>query len=455
MFKRSILVLVVICAVSVFATPAFAEGGGCPAGSAYTTCAPGWEITSHSNPTDLPPGGKGLITLDVFNVGAVSTEAGHQITVTDGLPAGVTALYAGSDSREEEEDAGKVEPVWDCTGTGTSVVRCVNDPVNLPTFPGGGVPIGLGAADRLTPPVAIEVAVAASAPHTAENRASVAGGGAAESAATSSPLHIGEPAGFGVANWDAFFSGADGTLDTQAGSHPYSATFDLEVNTQPSSHGTGKDLGPLDFSAAGGELRDATVDLPPGFVGNPTAAPQCPRAEFESYGLSTSATSCLASTIIGFSTTLAAPQVTPVPIYNLVPPRGVAAQFGFSSFAHYVFLDSGVRTGGDSGIVTRTNDIPQGRNVLGAVVTLWGVPGDPSHDPIRCSFEFFLTACPSGAGTAPLLTLPTACGEPQPFTVQISDWGSPAATGEKTVFTHDSNGPASEANGPTSPAANT
>ena len=404
------------------------------------TAAPGWEITSHSNPTDLPPGGRGLITLDVFNVGAANTVAGDPITVTDVLPEGVTVLYAGSESREDEEKNHVDEPVWDCTGTGTSEVRCTNDPVYLPTFLGGGAPLALGAASRITPPVAIEVAVAPSVPHAAENRATVAGGGAAESASASSPLHIGEPAGFGVANWDVFFSNANGTLDTQAGSHPYSATFDLEVNTQTTTLNKGtKDLDPLDFSAVGGELRDATVDLPPGFVGNPTAAPQCPRAEFESNG-GEFETACPKATIIGFSTNLAAPSVQPVPIYNLVPPHGVAAQFGFVTFAHDVFLDSGVRTGGDSGIVTRSNDITQGRNVLGAIITLWGVPGDPSHDPIRCSEHFFLVACPSGSGTAPLLTLPTACGEPQPFTVHVSDWGEPAATGEKTVFTHDSNG---------------
>jgi len=407
------------------------------------TAAPGWEITSHSNPTDIAPGGSGLIYLDVFNVGAANTEAGKQITVTDVLPEGVTALYAGEIFRRKA--------VWDCTGVGTSVVRCTNDPVNLPTFPGGGTPLGAGLPDpSLTPLLYIEVAVTG-APRTVVNQATVAGGGGVDAASTTSPVDIGStPAKFGVANWDVWFSKANGTLDTQAGSHPYTATFDLEVNSEPNEEyrrkvKSGEPLSPAAvFSPAGGELRNATVDLPPGFVGNPTAVPQCPRNVFDESGQE-EPPKCSPSTEVGFASPVDNSfSPYPIPIFNIVPPPGVAAEFAFNELGNPVFLDSSVRTGGDSGIVTHANNNPQGRGVRGAVITLWGVPGDPSHNSSRCDYETVVRECSSGAGTAPLLTLPTACqqpGEPAPqVTVHVNSWQNPNLTAEKTVALHDSSG---------------
>jgi hypothetical protein len=433
-------------------------------------CQPGWEITSHSNPTDIAPGGHGFIYLDVFDVGGANTVGGDPVTVTDVLPAGVTALYAGEPSHPKREFQ-----FWDCTGNAAgesprliskfeqpaTVVTCTPNPENVPTFPGGGAPLtggglapGTASAHARARPIYLEVAVAGTPgepPRTLENRASVSGGGARLSAdaATSQPLHISsQPAPFGVANWDVWFSNANGTLDTQAGSHPYEATFDLEVNSEVDpGYPSESELNHF-HRPAGGEFRDATADLPPGFVGNPTAVPQCPREAFDQNSNQESA--CPASTVVGFATTLTRSLgVAAVEIYNLVPPPGVAAQFAFQLEGEPTFLDSGVRTGGDSGIVTRSDNIATGRGVLGAVITLWGTPGDPSHDATRCSFGEQIHECASGAGTAPLLTLPTACGAPQPFSVEVNEWGHENVTATKTVYTHDSSGPAASPSEPT------
>ncbi len=457
---KSILLLGTLgLALSALVSPALAfEGIECANGGEATgLCAPGWEVTSHSNPTDIPPGGRGYVVLDVFNVGAANSVEGDPVTVTDVLPAGVTALYAGGAFRKSSQQT------WDCTGNGggaapgvvgASVVTCTNDPLNQSTVPGAGAPLsefgltGSQGSDRFTHGVYIEVA-AEGPPRTVINRATVAGGGAAVAASTSSPLQINsEPAKFGIANWDAWFSNADGTLDTQAGSHPYEATFDLEINTgkgNNESEESGQPLNPgYGDNPAGGELRDVTVDLPPGFVGNPTAVPQCPREKFDDEDKSgNDSTGCPSSTIIGnVSSIIAAEGVEVQPIYNLVPPPGVAAEFGFIELDNPILLDSSVRTGGDSGIVTHVDNLPQARGVSGAVTTLWGVPGDPSFDPSRCDRESTAEECPSGAGTAPLLTLPTACrraGEPAPHvTVHVSEWQDPSVSAEKTVVLHDS-----------------
>jgi hypothetical protein len=61
----------------------------------------------------------------------------------------------------------------------------------------------------------------------------------------------------------------DGTIDTQAGSHPYDFTVHFDLKTDAEGH------------SEGGEMRDVLVNLPPGFIGNPQAVPRCPRQKFE------------------------------------------------------------------------------------------------------------------------------------------------------------------------------
>src|ERR1700723_1567478 len=59
----------------------------------------------------------------------------------------------------------------------------------------------------------------------------------------------------------------NGTPDVQAGSHPYS------LNTTFLLHEPGPATGQ-------GDLKDVRVELPPGFVGDPTATPRCGYQEF-------------------------------------------------------------------------------------------------------------------------------------------------------------------------------
>src|SRR6202161_493024 len=55
---------------------------------------PAWEVFTEVNPTTLPPGGTGSITVRVFNIGDASGEA----TLTDELPEGVTMVAGGGSS---------------------------------------------------------------------------------------------------------------------------------------------------------------------------------------------------------------------------------------------------------------------------------------------------------------------------------------------------------------------
>ncbi len=422
---------------------------GAPVASALKA-APGWAVTTRSYPTNLPPGGHGQIEIDLFNVGAADSEG--KVTVTDTLPAGVTATEAGGLENaggeniaedevyiEEAEHEGELskqaatgsllggEPrAWSCSGT--TVVTCT-------TRPGfGGVlrPIPSGGIER----IGIDVSVAANAAGAGTNQVSVSGGGALSSASVSKPVTISsaEPP-FGLAGLDGWYSNADGTPDTQAGSHPYAAYFTFDLNQ---AHGR----------TTGGALRDIKFELPPGLVGNPAAVPQCPRQEFEEniegYG-------CPPSTQVGverpglpFQGDFATFMPT-IPIYNLVPPPGVAAQFGFFAVGSVFLLDSGVRSGGDYGITVDSDNLQLKPSYDTTVI--WGVPGEASHDAQRCGQVNGADTCgfsssgtsSSGATTAKaFLTLPTSCGDPAVTRGRITTWET-ANTAEASYVSHDQN----------------
>src|SRR3977135_1831699 len=77
--------------------------GAVSAGSACASPAPGWELTTRTYPTNLHPGGRGIIGIDLFNIGAGIPN--HAITVTDVLPAGLTATKAGEYQEFSENGA--------------------------------------------------------------------------------------------------------------------------------------------------------------------------------------------------------------------------------------------------------------------------------------------------------------------------------------------------------------
>jgi hypothetical protein len=61
----------------------------------------------------------------------------------------------------------------------------------------------------------------------------VSGGGALGSSSASIPVTFSSTgAGLGFSNFDGWLSNADGTADTQAGSHPYSLTIAFSANSQ-------------------------------------------------------------------------------------------------------------------------------------------------------------------------------------------------------------------------------
>jgi hypothetical protein len=429
--KRSLCMSAVACSLGLLS--ASAAAAECPAGSAATNCAPGWALTSQAYPTNLPPGGDGFIRLDVLNVGEGASSG--PVTVTDTLPTGVVATDAGL--LGIGENVSIIHSLWDCTGIGTSVVTCTNDPTTMPHLAAGAaVPNGLPNPD---PGIGIAVKVTGG-PGVGSNHVTIAGGGAPTASSIEAPVTISAtPAQPGVTGWDAWFSNADGTLDTQAGSHPYEATFSLDFANEQGEFNL---LGPF-RPARGREVRNIEAPLPPGFVGDPNAVPQCTQQQFVGEGKS----NCPEDTQIGILQVLVAGgQGFRSQVFNMVPPAGVPAEFAAYIEGTITLFDATVRSGGDYGITEHIDNIVR-KNLISSVLTLWGVPADPSHDPFRtrkeggCEGAQFFNECkPSGAPLKPFLTLPTSCGKAQPFSISANTWQEPNTFFGASVLTHDANG---------------
>ena len=263
---------------------------------------------------------------------------------------------------------------------------------------------------------------------------------------------------FGLQRFALSARNGNGTPDVQAGSHPFALTNTFVLNLPP-----------------GGNLKDVRLELPPGFVGDPNATPHCGYQAFINH-------TCSNETVIGVSTTYITEaghtEVDPTtdPVYNLVPPTGVAAEFGFVVAEKTpVFLDTTVRTGTDYGLDTTVPNISQAVLVAASKVTIWGVPAAPAHNLIRGSclhtvlegaknFEEEGAGLrvgedevegPKGTATeaeidggevvilgpthesentggcatqtplVPLLTNPTSCGAPRTATLGVDDWEEP------------------------------
>ncbi|MGA7703902.1 MAG: hypothetical protein WB998_03290 [Solirubrobacteraceae bacterium] len=372
--------------------------------------APGWEVNSHSYPTSLQPGANASVVVDVFNIGGAESSAGA--IITDTLPQGIEGVSANG---------------WTC-GTGSPSVCTREVEVGPGSVRSGEKGLVSGGLEEFP----LEVHLGAGIPEgQVTNTVSVTGGGALNEASESNRFTVSAAhAGFGFAKADAWYSNADGTIDTQAGSHPFAFTFNFDLNTKADSKPEG-------------EVRNVTANLPPGLVGNTTAVPRCTREQFDEENCPTGSQIGISSD--GLSEGL--PRLfllADIPVYNLVPPPGHPAEFGFELDGNQVFLDASVRSDGDYGITEHVTNIPQ-REVVSSTVTIWGVPGDPSHDAQRACRVKGLTVpgrCRSTDGEVPFLTLPTSCTGPEQSSAFANEWADGKAIAEIDLASHDQTGKA-------------
>lgn len=201
----------------------------------------------------------------------------------------------------------------------------------------------------------------------------------------------------------------EGEAQTQAGAHPYAlfSEFAFTMNK----------FGPEERTRAAATLKDVRTELPPGMIGNPASLPQCSQRLQE-------ARSCPPGSQIGLiAIGLAGDTGRPSyqPVFNLVPPQGVAAKFGaYINGPASVYITADVRTGEDYGINADSLNITSFANARIVRLKLWGDPGDPRHTTAEERFcvqpggGYNRHGCsPAGLTQRPFLSMPTQCtGQP-------------------------------------------
>ena len=406
--------------LTVGVSSAFAEGG-----------SPWWHLHSGSRPTHLPPGGEGVLAVMATNVGDGPVEGGGvSVTVTDTLPAGVTATSV-------ESNTGLLNAYGRAECSGSAVVVC--------TYSGSMPPY-----EELD--ITIHVNVGASVASGELNRVGVTGGGA-PSASVSQPITVdSSPTPFGVESYELDPEEVGGSPATQAGSHPFQLTTRIYLNSGAEVL-TARNRRQVQQPAMPKDLRFA---LPPGLVGNPSPFPVCSDTQFERRA-ATFETNCPADTQVGvamvniFEPEILGAVTAPSPIFALKPAVGEPARFGFLALTVPVILDTSVRTGGDYRVTVSANNISQLAGVYSSEATLWGVPGDPRHDNSRgndCVGAALLAyhdcTSPGSSVGAPLLSLPTSCGDPlsEPLSSSVSadSWADPSAAVGSVYQWHDGSG---------------
>src|ERR1700686_5292968 len=236
-------------------------------------------------------------------------------------------------------------------------------------------------------------------------------------------LPAGAGASFGIEAFGGSFTNRDGSPDLQAGSHPYAFTTSITLNSMINAAGE-------HIVGSDGNVKDIAVETPPGLVGDPTAIPACTDAQLLQYGQGWG--SCPPGSQVGQLTvhTTIIGELT-VPLSNLVPSPGEPARLGAFILAAPVFIDTHVRSGGDYGLTASLSNITTLAPFFSSMVTLWGVPGDASHDVVRGGVcigdpskleDCFAGGFSTNASPRPFLTLPTSCVGPQETRSSVDSW---------------------------------
>ncbi len=386
--------------------------------AAAEAAAPWWSVGEEVTPTNLPPEGegenghqgRGTVVLVASNLGDAPAggEGGPQVEITDKLPPQLEAT----------EISGETVHTKYPTSCSLATLQCKYTGLLYPY-------------ERLAVTIQVRVKEPAGTVTTLPNQVSVEGGGASHGVTremrvgvngAKTPFGVQEQ-GFELAPYDA-----DGTPDTEAGSHPFQLTSTLVMN-QTGAPTLRQPVAPP---------RNLRFQLPLGLVGDPQATEQCSSSAFAAHAPLSEVDECPPGSVVGVaSLTIDEPEAShvitlTVPLFNLTPSEGEPARFGFEALGLVpVIIDTSVDPSDDYAVVASVKNASAIAGLLSSQVTFWGVPGDPRHDSSR-GWECvegglhvekgeIATPCPVSASwpKTPLLTLPTSCA-PEPAAEPVS-----------------------------------
>jgi hypothetical protein len=196
-------------------------------------------------------------------------------------------------------------------------------------------------------------------------------------------------ADFGLNGLGVTFTNEDGSIATQAGSHPFAWTTDLGLNTH---------IDPVLGEVPDEDLMALRIRLPPGLIGTPALLPHCSQGDF-------GAEACPPATAVGkieLRTSLAETEGEAFTLYNLLPRPGTPAELGFNALQVPVRIGISISPDPPYNLVASITNVSQAAAFFGSILTIRG----------------------SSAG-APFLTLPRSCDSSPSVTFEASSWQHP------------------------------
>jgi hypothetical protein len=224
---------------------------------------------------------------------------------------------------------------------------------------------------------------------------------------------------FGVKGFEVLFLNRDGTPDTQAGSHPYEMVTNIAFNMRAERLLATWDS--LYRPRPAGNVEDIIVDTPPGLVGDPNATEtKCTLMELEHHVFSGETALCPPGSVVGRlqSESSVGYGNRNDPLYNMVPPHGVAAQFSATIIVPKAFINTGLKAGGQYPLQAESLGVPAIEPLSGTKTTLFGVLGGEEH-------------------RKPFLTLPTGCTGLMHSSISVDSYQEPGHYVSKSYISHE------------------
>jgi hypothetical protein len=227
---------------------------------------------------------------------------------------------------------------------------------------------------------------------------------------------------------------------SQAGGHPWALTAIQEFTSEELPETASF---PHPSFVPTRDPKDIVVGLPPGLLGDPMAVERCPlTVALEEQ--------CPDAAQVGvFRLKWSGGKEALGPIVDVMPEAGQSAEFVLELEVHHRPVLTGhlVRGPQGYGFSVASNNIPESSGLIAAETTFWGVPADPSHDPLRgleCASVYYgdpLTCDirtggkPAKVTPVPFLTLGTDCAAgPQKATVRADSWQEPGRVGDNQQY---------------------
>jgi uncharacterized repeat protein (TIGR01451 family) len=379
--------------------------------------APAWQVTAVGAPTELKPaiGTEGQYNAVVENVGGAPSEG--VTVVRDRLPKGLTIIEA-----EPEPSEGLNGEFTECISESEEVV-C--------SFPEVVVPGGF-----LVVNISLYKVTGALAPGASlQNVIHVSGGGAPEVSGAGETHVLGEgekgPGPGGIAHFAFSATGPAGEVFSQAGGHPNLLTTSILFNTIYVTPG-GINARPVEAP------RDVVFYLPLGMLGDPAVAEPCPPTSVETRR---SRSDCPPGSRVGSVLPMILGNIfannsedpTSVrPIYSVIPEKGYAAEFAFSSNnLEIVMYANVVRHDGAYMLRVSVPGVPTVASLIGFVASFYGDEQEhylSGEEPVTFDRGAFLTA-------------PSDCGEGEAAreaSVEFNTWEDPEAEHTASALTFPS-----------------